>query len=107
MKAALEKDWNQFTNTNTKPLELSVDRYHEAPDNKKEELLDAVKTLVRNATPIMQETRQMLQDWEASEESVMNLWRKMNGWVYAGFEVTYKSLGSILIKLTTNLILIY
>jgi arginyl-tRNA synthetase len=93
MKAALEKDWNQFTNTNTKPIELSVDRYHEATDNKKEELLDAVKTLVRNATPIMQETRQMLQDWEASEESVMNLWRKMNGWVYAGFEVTYKSLG--------------
>ncbi len=93
VKAALDKDWNQFTNTNTAPIETAVDRYNEAPENKKAELLDAVKTLVRNATPIMQEARQMLQDWEASEESVMTLWKKMNGWVYDGFAVTYKTLG--------------
>ncbi|HUH75552.1 MAG TPA: arginine--tRNA ligase [Chitinophagales bacterium] len=93
MQAALDKDWSQFTNTNTAPIQTTVERYYEAPENKKEELLDAVKTLVRNATPIMQEARQMLQDWEASEESVISLWKKMNGWVYDGFAVTYKTLG--------------
>lgn len=44
--------------------------------------------------PIMQKTQQMLQDWEAGVPEVMQLWQKMNGWVYEGFDVTYKSIGS-------------
>ncbi len=44
--------------------------------------------------PIMQQTQQMLQDWEAGKPSVMELWKKMNSWVYEGFDVTYKSIGS-------------
>ncbi|MEN0004485.1 MAG: arginine--tRNA ligase, partial [Bacteroidota bacterium] len=35
----------------------------------------------------------MLLQWEAGDEAVIALWKKMNGWVYAGFEVTYKDLG--------------
>jgi len=35
-----------------------------------------------------------LQDWEAGVPEVMQLWQKMNGWVYEGFDVTYKSIGS-------------
>lgn len=43
--------------------------------------------------PIMLEARQMLQQWEAGEPSVTQLWSTMNGWVYEGFDVTYKRLG--------------
>lgn len=54
---------------------------------------DKIKEIAKNATPIMLETQQMLQKWEAGDEEVMNLWRTMNGWVYAGFAETYKQLG--------------
>ncbi|MCX6206259.1 MAG: arginine--tRNA ligase [Bacteroidetes bacterium] len=46
------------------------------------------------AAPIMKETQQMLLDWEAGKPSVMELWRNMNGWVYEGFDTTYKKIGS-------------
>ncbi len=44
--------------------------------------------------PIMKATQQMLQDWEAGKPAVMQLWKEMNGWVYEGFDVTYKNIGS-------------
>ena len=44
--------------------------------------------------PIMKTAQQMLYDWEAGKPEVMELWNKMNGWVYEGFDVTYKKIGS-------------
>ena len=44
--------------------------------------------------PIMQAAQQMLIDWERGEPEVRNLWQKMNGWVYEGFNETYKKIGS-------------
>ena len=44
--------------------------------------------------PIMQATVKMLQDWENGDEEVRALWQKMNGWVYEGFNETYKKIGS-------------
>ncbi|HSQ43549.1 MAG TPA: arginine--tRNA ligase [Ginsengibacter sp.] len=44
--------------------------------------------------PIMKKTQQMLLDWERGEPDVIELWNKMNGWVYKGFEETYKRIGS-------------
>ncbi len=44
--------------------------------------------------PIMQETQQMLLDWEAGKPAVIELWKKMNSWVYDGFDITYKNIGS-------------
>ena len=38
-------------------------------------------------------TREMLLQWEAGEPEVMDLWKRMNGWVYEGFDETYKKLG--------------
>lgn len=43
--------------------------------------------------PIMLETQEMLRKWEAKDPEIYALWEKMNGWVYAGFETTYTSLG--------------
>lgn len=44
-------------------------------------------------SPLMKEARQMLEKWEAGDEEVRALWSRMNDWVYAGFEETYKRLG--------------
>ena len=52
------------------------------------------KTSAEKEAPIMKETQQMLLDWENGKEDVMELWRKMNQWVYDGFDVTYDRIGS-------------
>jgi arginyl-tRNA synthetase len=43
--------------------------------------------------PLIMEAQQILQKWEAGDEDVINLWKKMNGWVYDGFATTYRTLG--------------
>lgn len=47
---------------------------------------------VKNA-PLILEAQEMLRKWEAKDPMVMELWHKMNGWVYDGFNATYKRLG--------------
>ena len=42
---------------------------------------------------ILVEAQEMLLKWEAGDEAVVSLWKQMNAWVYAGFDVTYKALG--------------
>ena len=42
---------------------------------------------------LMAEARAMLRRWEADDEETVALWRTMNGWVYEGFDTTYKKLG--------------
>jgi len=44
--------------------------------------------------PIIKATQQMLFDWEAGKREVIELWKKMNSWVYEGFDITYKRIGS-------------
>lgn len=45
------------------------------------------------ASPLMQEAHKMLVKWEACDSEVRALWQKMNEWVYAGFDETYKKMG--------------
>ena len=45
------------------------------------------------ASPLMKEAREMLIKWEAGDPEVRGLWKKMNDWVYAGFDETYKMMG--------------
>lgn len=71
---------------------VEFDKHYKAEINeliasgKKEE--DAEK-----AAPLILEAQEMLRKWEAGDEEVMNLWKTMNGWVYEGFDATYKRLG--------------
>ena len=44
-------------------------------------------------SPLMQEAREMLRKWEANDPAVRALWKKMNAWVYAGFDETYRMMG--------------
>ena len=43
--------------------------------------------------PILLRAKEMLIKWESGDKEVVGLWKKMNGWVYEGFEETYKNLG--------------
>ena len=47
----------------------------------------------KKQAPIMLAAQEMLRKWEAKDPEVYALWEKMNGWVYDGFDVTYKALG--------------
>ncbi len=47
----------------------------------------------KKQAPIMRGAQEMLRKWETGDEEVRALWTTMNGWVYDGFDVTYKALG--------------
>ena len=51
------------------------------------------KSLAEKEAPILLEAQEMLRKWESGDTAVVALWKKMNGWVYEGFDTTYKNLG--------------
>jgi arginyl-tRNA synthetase len=51
------------------------------------------KEIAEKEAPILLAVQQMLRDWEEGNSEVMELWNKMNSWVYDGFAKTYKTLG--------------
>ncbi|GAB3807928.1 arginine--tRNA ligase [Spirosoma humi] len=53
----------------------------------------AVKEEAEKRAPLMLEVQQMLRLWEQGDPETVALWRKLNDWVYAGFDTTYKTIG--------------
>jgi arginyl-tRNA synthetase len=49
--------------------------------------------VAKRKAPLMLEAQDMLRAWEAGDEDVVSLWRRMNGWVYEGFNETYQTIG--------------
>ncbi|SNC59268.1 arginyl-tRNA synthetase [Hymenobacter gelipurpurascens] len=49
--------------------------------------------VAKRQAPMMLEAQDMLRAWEANDEEVVSLWKQMNGWVYEGFDETYKNIG--------------
>ena len=47
----------------------------------------------KKQAPLMVEAQQMLKRWEEGDKEIRDLWSKMNGWVYAGFDETYRKMG--------------
>ena len=54
---------------------------------------DAAKEKAEQEAPLIKEAHEMLVKWEQGDPEVRALWKKMNSWVYAGFDETYKALG--------------
>ena len=54
---------------------------------------EEAKAKAEQESPLMKEAHEMLVKWEANNPEVRALWEKMNNWVYAGFDETYKALG--------------
>ena len=76
-------------------LLIALTKLNEIKDAAKiTKLQEEIKELARNNTKVMAEAKQMLLDWEEGKPEVVELWKTMNNWVYAGFEVTYKKIGS-------------
>ena len=72
--------------------------YVEFDKHYKEEIKQLVASGVeeeqaKREAPLMVEAQQMLKKWEDGDKEIRALWEKMNGWVYAGFDETYKRLG--------------
>ncbi|MEO8766373.1 MAG: arginine--tRNA ligase [Ginsengibacter sp.] len=97
--------WQEFANgatpqsTGAKGDHFVGDYYVKFNDEYKKEVSELTeegtsKDEAEKNAPIMKKTQQMLLDWERGEPAVMELWNKMNGWVYKGFEETYKRIGS-------------
>lgn len=64
--------------------------FAELPEEERKEKL---KAKAEAESPLMKEAREMLVKWEANDPEVRALWEKMNNWVYAGFDETYKMMG--------------
>ena len=63
-------------------------------EEKTEEIKGEIADIVRNNTALMKEVRAMLLKWEEGDPETIALWKMMNGWVYDGFDVTYKKVGA-------------
>jgi len=97
--------WQLFANgatpesTGVKGDHLVGDYYVRFNDEYKKQVAELVadgmdKEQAEREAPIMKGAQQMLVDWEAGKPEVIELWKKMNSWVYAGFDETYRRIGS-------------
>lgn len=96
--------WQRFGNGETPEStglkgDKLVGNYYVAFDKAyKEEIQQLIaegksKEEAEKQAPIFVAAQEMLRQWEAGGPEVISLWKKMNGWVYDGFAVTYKNLG--------------
>ena len=96
--------WQRFGNGETPEStglkgDKLVGNYYVAFDKAyKEEIQQLIaegksKEEAEKQAPIFVAAQEMLRQWEAGDPEVISLWKKMNGWVYDGFTVTYKNLG--------------
>lgn len=97
--------WQRFANgatpqsTGIKGDHFVGDYYVKFNDAYKDEVAQLIATgktkeQAEKEAPIMKATQQMLLDWENGKPEVMELWKKMNSWVYEGFDFTYKNIGA-------------
>ena len=96
--------WNNFGNGETPKSsglkgDQLVGKYYVLFEKKFNEEVESLKndgydkeSAIQNA-PIMIQAREMLKKWEKNDSKVTSLWKKMNNWVYDGFEITYNDLG--------------
>lgn len=76
-----------------------VGNYYVKFDKEYKKQIEALKAAgkteeeAKTQAPLIQEAKEMLRQWEAGDEATVALWKKMNQWVYDGFEETYKNIG--------------
>ena len=87
------------TSSNEKGDHFVGDYYVQFEQLYKEQVKDLVSTGMneeeaKKQAPMMKEAQKMLHDWEQGVPEVITLWKKMNEWVYEGFDETYKRIGN-------------
>ena len=99
MIAWLDYGNNETPNTtNTKGDKFVGDYYIKFDKQYKTQIDELIKNGsseedAKQNAPILLRAKEMLIKWESGDKEVVELWKKMNGWVYEGFEETYKNLG--------------
>jgi arginyl-tRNA synthetase len=75
-------------------------KYNDAYKAEVEQLIAGgmTKELAEQEAPIQKGAQAMLLKWEQGDSDTMDLWKRMNEWVYSGFDVTYKKIGSDFVK---------
>ena len=86
------------SSTNIKGDKFVGDYYIKFDEIYKKEVEELIKggaaeDEAKQNAPIFLRAKEMLIKWESGDKEVVELWKKMNGWVYEGFEETYKNLG--------------
>ena len=72
---------------------VAFDKHYKAEIKQLVEEKHMTEEEAEKASPLMAEARAMLKKWEDGDQEVRALWKRMNSWVYAGFDETYKRLG--------------
>jgi arginyl-tRNA synthetase len=86
-------DFDSFSEE-TKNAYLNFEKAKEGKDEKAVQAIDdKIKDLAKNQTALLRDAKEMLVKWEARDPQIYLLWTTMNGWVYQGFESTYKMMG--------------
>lgn len=99
MLAWLKTGNGETPETSGKKGDHLVGDYYVAFNNMYKEEVDRLvaggmsKEEAEKEAPSLKEAQEMLFKWEQGDEQVVSLWKKMNGWVYDGFDKTYASLG--------------
>jgi arginyl-tRNA synthetase len=96
--------WQKFGNGETPELtgekgDHLVGKYYVIFDKEYKKQIEELKAggqteeEAKKNAPLIKEAQEMLLQWEAGDDKVIDLWQKMNGWVYEGFSRTYRKLG--------------
>lgn len=96
--------WQKYGNSETPQSSGTkgdhlVGKYYVLFDKKYKEEVEVLKSKgiteedAKKQAPILQEAQEMLRKWEQGDKDVLNLWKKMNAWVYEGFNQTYANMG--------------
>jgi arginyl-tRNA synthetase len=95
-----EGDYSHYSENDRKKIQQLqhlaselLEKNDDADKDKRIKLGDEVVELRRKNAPLMLEVQQMLRFWEQGDPETVALWQKLNNWVYAGFDATYKSIG--------------
>ncbi len=90
--------WEQgdFAGSDDATIE-EIQRLMSSREGKDEEAVKGIngkiKGIAKNQTTLLRDAKEMLIKWEARDPEVYLLWNTMNGWVYEGFDKTYKTMG--------------
>jgi arginyl-tRNA synthetase len=86
-------DLTDFSENEREKLEKLLANIQKASANNKDRSSEELQDYIKEQAPLMQEAKDMLRKWESGDKEVLELWKRMNSWVYEGFDVTYKTLG--------------
>lgn len=93
-ESAQGNDFSNFSEEDTATLKKLFEVLEKEEDEKKKSSIQRkIAGIAKDQTTLLRDAQEMLVKWEAKDPQVYLLWNTMNGWVYNGFDATYKRMG--------------